>query len=209
LRSVLAPPAIAHMPALEGPMPTINEVWEQALQINANLVTVHHDLEALKDCCTSEGQELDNVADLLGNGFANLSQHLIGVEQRQDVTNLLLRHQTAQNDTIICLLDKIARQTCALLNEADTQTRLQTDLTADVNAIRDMTETVHPDAALIRRRADEARSALEQCCPPEKPQPPCVFEPCPTPPPLASDAVPPIGDPFTPPRKRERSPSIK
>ena len=32
-------------------MPTINEVWEQALQINANLGTLHNDEVDLKECC--------------------------------------------------------------------------------------------------------------------------------------------------------------
>lgn len=166
-------------------MPSINEVWEQALQINANLVTVHHDLEALKSCCTDELATLHEQRDWLeaihvrlGEGFANLSDGLAGVQSRQDVTNHLLKYQVLQNQTMICLLEKIARNTCDLSSDAERQTRIQTGLATDLGALVAMTETVHPDAALVQRRAVEQRRALDKCCPPEPARPRCTFEPC-------------------------------
>ena len=39
-------------------MPTINEVWEQALLINANLATLHNDQVDLKNCCALTNQRL-------------------------------------------------------------------------------------------------------------------------------------------------------
>jgi hypothetical protein len=169
-------------------MPSINEVWEQALQINSNLVVVHHDLEGLQACCDDERAAMAEQTDLLEaidtvlvDGFGNLSDGLIGIQERQDWTNLLLRYQVLQNRTMICLLEKIAHATCGLLNEADRQTTLQGTVAAGVSALREMTESVHPDAALDLRRAQEARRALEKCCPPQPVEPPCKFEPCPAP----------------------------
>lgn len=183
-------------------MPSINEVWEQALQINANLVTVHHDVDGLEATATDQLHELEQHTDwleaihiTLNDGFANLSDGLAGIQARQDLTNALLKHQILQNQTIICLLDKIAHHTCDLLTESDQQTRLQRALVDDVDAVRHMEETVHPDAALELQRAAAARRETERCCPPPKTPPRCTFEPCPSPgkleprePPRATDA---------------------
>jgi hypothetical protein len=169
-------------------MPSINEVWEQALQINSNLVIVHQDLEALRSCCADELAAMAEQTDWLAaidtvlvDGFSSLSQSLAGIHDRQDLTNLLLRYQVLQNRTTICLLEKIARAACDQLTEADRQTSLQSAVAVDLNALREMVASVHPDAALTLSRAEEARRNLERCCPPKPAEPRCSFAPCPAP----------------------------
>jgi hypothetical protein len=173
-------------------VPTINEVWEQAQQINANLVIIHDDLTGLSDCCGVTNQRLntlvsrveetndwlEEVRQLVNDGFAAMSVGIAGIHARQDITNALLRYQIEQNNTIICALERISKNTCELLNHAARQTALQERIAADTAAQRHMFATAHPDAALALARESELRREIEACCPPEPPKPPCTYEPC-------------------------------
>jgi hypothetical protein len=51
-------------------------------------------------------------------------------------TNQALYHNGLQNDTIICILEKISKQTCELLNQACLQTALQTAIKERRDAYR-------------------------------------------------------------------------
>ena len=54
-------------------------------------------------------------------------------------TNQLLLYQIQQNDTMVCYLEKIARQTCALFNEAALQTAAQQAMREDLDDLRNST----------------------------------------------------------------------
>lgn len=173
-------------------MPTINEVWEQAQQINANLVTVHNDLTGLIAGVDETNDWLEEVRQLVNDGFAAMSAGFVGVHARQDITNALLRYEIEQNDTIICALEHISKNTCELVNYAARQTSLQESIAADTAAQRHMFATVHADAALALARESELRQQIEMCCPTKPPPAPCAYEPCPaprerTPPPKTTD----------------------
>ena len=45
-------------------MPTINEVWEQAQQINANLATLHNDLTTLNNRSNLTNTRLNDLLTL-------------------------------------------------------------------------------------------------------------------------------------------------
>jgi hypothetical protein len=173
-------------------MPTITEVWEQALQINANLVILHNDLTAQQaatntrlDAVTGQLDQvnirLQDLRGVVASGLVSLSTGLQGVQQRQDVTNELLFLQAQQLQTVICILEKIARNTCAIQNEAHAQTGLQKSIAHDEHAEVHMFATVHPDAALELKREEEQRAEIERCCPPRPEPPVCVDQPCPAP----------------------------
>jgi hypothetical protein len=83
-----------------------------------------------------------------------------------------------QNATIICILEKISKQTCELLNQACLQTGLQTQIHQNTAAIADIVAAAHPEAALIREREEALRSELQKCCPPVQPKPCCQYEQC-------------------------------
>ena len=87
-----------------------------------------------------------------------------------------------QNATIICILEKISKQTCELLNQACLQTALQTQIQKNTAAIADIVAAAHPEAALIREREQALRAELEKCCPPPPPKPCCQYQPCQAPP---------------------------
>ncbi|WP_305043111.1 hypothetical protein [Geoalkalibacter sp.] len=177
-------------------MPTINEVWEQALLINANLATLHNDQIDLKNCCALTNQRLaaldagnqetndwlEDIRKVLGEGFAAMASGISGVHVRQDLANRLLLHLSEQQRTVICLLEKIADNTCALVNQSHRQTALQTTLNTGMQAVAHMYASTNPDAALQHQRAQEQQHKLEKCCPPRPLEDPCRPAPCPQPP---------------------------
>lgn len=173
-------------------MPTINEVWEQAQQINANLVIVHNDLTGMQaaidgrlDNAIAQMQQvnvrLQDLRAVVASGLASLSAGIDGIEQRQDTSNELLLFQARQLQTVICILEKIAQNTCAIQNEAHTQTGLQKEIEKSTAAESHMFATLHPGAALELSREEEQKAEIERCCPPEPEPPPCVDRPCPDP----------------------------
>jgi hypothetical protein len=189
-------------------MPTINEVWEQAQQINANLVIVHNDLTALTNqtnlrltALSNRVEEtndwLEEMRQLLNGGFASVSSGFTGIHARQDITNASLLHQIEQIKTVLCVLEHISQNTCQLLNHAAKQTGLQEQMAADLGAQRYMFAAAHPDAALALQRETELRRKVEECCPLEQVKDPCHYEECKRPaeireprPPAFTDFVP-------------------
>ncbi|MBV8730511.1 MAG: hypothetical protein JO336_11965 [Acidobacteriia bacterium] len=93
-----------------------------------------------------------------------------------------LYQNALQNATIICILERISKQTCELLNHACLQTALQTQIEKNTAAMADILAVAHPEAVLIREREQALRKELEKCCPPAAPKPCCHYEPCQAPP---------------------------
>jgi len=173
-------------------MPTINEVWEEAQKINANLVTLHNDVDALESCCATTNQRINDLLaqatetndwlqelrTLVQDGFTAMAAGFTGMHARQDVTNRLLLHQIEQQQTMICILENISRNTCGLLDQSAQQTELQTGMAADSTALHHMVASSHAEAALAYQRHLEDQRRLEACCPPEERQPACIYERC-------------------------------
>ncbi len=169
-------------------MPTINEVWEQAQRINANLVIVHDDLITLNACCERGDAKLGDLVSGLAElkaianaGFSALANGLAGVQARQDITNQLLLFQAQQQATMICALENISRNTCGIWNENDEQTDLLQAAGANLRALEHMTASAEPEAALTWDRQLANTAELRACCPEEPRDPVCDYKPCPVP----------------------------
>ncbi len=93
-------------------------------------------------------------------------------------TNEALFHNAQQNDTMICLLEQISKNTCGILNEAVVQTRLQTAIKINSQLLADLYAATHADAALERQRLEQLQAQIEQCCPPTPLPPACTDKPC-------------------------------
>ena len=104
-------------------------------------------------------------------------------------TNLALSQNAKQNDTIVCILEYISKNTCELLNQSVMQTKLQTEMQTDMDALEAMYETAHADAALERERLRALKQQIEECCPPPEPEAPCKYAPCPAPKPLPDPPI--------------------
>jgi len=99
-------------------------------------------------------------------------------------TTQALYQNAQQNDTIICILEKISKNTCDLDNQSHLQTALQTAIRKDADALAELFAITHADAALTREREQALRHEIEKCCPPKPPPPICTYEPCPAPTPI-------------------------
>jgi hypothetical protein len=144
-------------------MPSSDDFFHQLQSINGRLL----DLTAA----------VNQVNNTLNTGFGQL----VTLGQYAD---LALSQNAKQNDTIICILEHISKNTCALLNQSVIQTRLQTEIETDLDALEAMYETVHAAAALERERLRALKQQVEKCCPPPQPEVPCKYTPCPAPKPI-------------------------
>jgi hypothetical protein len=137
-------------------MPSVDDVYNQLITVNHNLATLHNDL-------------------------VTLTNELVAIGQ---YANQALYQNDQQNDTIICILEHISQNTCALLNQAATQTALQTEMESDIDGLEGMFAAANPGAALERERLHRLEEKIEKCCPPTPPTPPCTFTKCPAPKPI-------------------------
>jgi hypothetical protein len=134
---------------------------------------------------------LDQISSKLDTLITTVSDNFSQLLTLTTYTNQALYQNAQQNDTIICILEKISKQTCELLNQACLQTALQTAIGKNAATLAELFAATHADAALTREREQALRDQIERCCPPPTPRPCCHYEPCPAPKPLG----PPKGGP--------------
>ncbi len=158
-------------------MPSADDIYNRLVDANTRLETIKNELIDVKNSVDAVKASVDTVNNTLNNGFAQLVT--LGT-----YTNQALFQNSKQNDTMICILEHISQNTCALLNEAHQQTILQTQIERNAAALTDMYATVHADAALQREKLQKLQREIEACCPPPPPVPPCTYERCPAPSPL-------------------------
>ena len=137
-------------------MPSVDDVYNQLLQANTSLTS------------------LVNAVNNLTSAMAAIGNY----------TNQALYQNDQQNTTIICALEHISKNTCALLNESAVQTVLATAMAADLDGLEKMFATANPGAALEAERLAALKAQVEKCCPPTQPTPPCDYKPCPAPTPI-------------------------
>jgi hypothetical protein len=163
-------------------MPSINDVFNELQQANGNLQQIHTDIVDLATRTDNVASAVAQAETTLHDDFVQSNNRLDALIGLQTYANRALYHHSVQTDTVICLLDRIAREACEIQNEAHVQTGLQVRMAREQVRLRALYEHEHADAALQQNRIEELRTEVEACCPPEEPEPACVFEPCPTPP---------------------------
>jgi hypothetical protein len=167
------------MPSAQDFLNAVHDVSNKLDQIKGKLDTANNHLATI-EASVQQSQQL------LLWGF----QQMITLGQ---YTNQALFHNDQQNDTMICLLQEIAVNTCGIWNEAHTQTPLQEAIKAACRRLADLYAATHGEAAVTLEREEELRRQIEACCPPEPPAPVCVEKPCATPRPF--ETKPPKTDP--------------
>jgi hypothetical protein len=146
---------------------TLNDAYNQLVQANSQLTTLHNDLQQVNTSVEA--------------GTAATESGFAGLDQLVQYTNQLLGYEIEQNETIICNLTKIAQQTCELVNQAVLQTAAQQAMRADLDDMRQLYELANPAAAVEQHRLEALNRKIEACCPPPVAPPPCTYEPCKTP----------------------------
>lgn len=168
-------------------MPSISDVFNQLVEANGTLTELHADVQAGTTATEQVKTSVDQVNTTDQNGFTTLDNDLNELRAGQQTTNLLLEHISQQEDTIICILDKIAHMTADIANQEHAQTRLLDDIDDDVDQLVVIEQTANPGAALEYRRSEKLWDRLDECCPPKKRPPDVVYEPCPRPKPINRD----------------------
>ena len=158
-------------------MPSADDLFNQLVAANTRLEDIKGDLVDVKGAVNQVQTAVMLVNTTLTNGFSQL----VTLGQ---YTNQALYQNDLQNDTMICLLEHISKNTCALLNEAAIQTAAQLTIERDIGTLESMFATVNAGAALEAKRLLALKEQVEKCCPPPKPVPPCEFTTCPAPKPI-------------------------
>ena len=161
--------------------PTVTDVFNQLVLVNGKLDQVEVNTSMLTNLNVSINQ-----------GFSK-TVHGLNVIAQIDVEAVkLLYHLTQQADTMICALEHISQNTCEILTQAAMQTRLQQRLCDDMDALRFVAESEHPEAVLEGQRLAALRAQIEECCPPKQPGPACSYKPCEQPKPVQEPKLPEI-----------------
>ncbi len=159
-------------------MPSASDFFTELQGVNSHLEHVEDQLDALETSVDAVKTATDAVEASVQQVNDTVSDGLDDLVTLGASTNEALAHNAKQNDTIICLLDKIARDTCRLVNEADELARLQRGIEDTNRQLADLYAATHAGADLHRRGRAGLRREIERWCPPPKPEPPCRFEPC-------------------------------
>lgn len=148
-------------------MATLNDAYNQLVEANGQLTTLRSDVQEV-NASVQAGTAATEA------GFSQLA-NLVGF------TNQLLSYEIEQNQTIICNLEKIAKQTCELVNQAVLQTAAQESMRDDLADLKQLYELSNPAAAVEQHRLATLNHKIEACCPPPVPPPPCHYERCKSP----------------------------
>jgi DNA repair exonuclease SbcCD ATPase subunit len=172
-------------------MASAQDVLDAINAANGKLDTVHGDLGGVNNRLDGANSRLDDIKgklDAVVKSVQDVNTTLSwGFGQLITIgnyTNQALAQNAAQNDTMICILEHISKNTCLLLNEAHEQTGLQKTIRNSTSLLADLYAATHAEAALTRQREEALRKQIEECCPPEVPPPPCDYAACPAPKPL-------------------------
>jgi hypothetical protein len=147
--------------------PTVSDLWNQLVLVNGKLDQIEVNTSMITNLNTS-----------INKGFAETVNALNTIALINIEAVKLLYHQTQQAETMICALEHISKNTCEILTQVTIQTELQKGLREDVEALRYIAESANPGAALERQRHAKLQAAIDECCPPDQPEPACKYKPC-------------------------------
>jgi hypothetical protein len=181
-------------------MASINDVFNQLQAVNTTLGQIHADGIAQTNATNTVNASVNTLDGDVKAGFAATVQALQTIAQINVESVKLIFHLTKQADAMICSLEQISKNTCGILTQATVQTRLQTAIADDADAVREIAESAHPEAALERQRRAALRAQVERCCPPRDLGPACTYQPCPHPERAPEPKLPRVEEQQSPPR---------
>jgi hypothetical protein len=151
-------------------------------QIVNDIKAILNQIESNTEVTAQEAGQIEKDAKAILEtekaGFANLSEGLATVIDREDALVSLLAANDEQNRLIICWLEKLADMSCKQLRQLEAQRELQESLERTASNLRDIAHLVHSREAVEVEKTEEAARRMEECCPEEKPEPGPCFEPC-------------------------------
>lgn len=158
--------------AINGADSRLDDVKSKLDTTNNNLNDIKGKLDTINASVNQVDADVKNLANIMQWGFTQVITLLQYADQA-----LFINDQ--QNDTMICTLEHISKNTCALLNEAHQQTAYQKAIKYSTKELEGLYEVTHGEAAIVFEREEKLRKQIEECCPPKQETPPCSYEPCP------------------------------
>jgi hypothetical protein len=125
--------------------------------------------------------EVNTLIGVDQTGFANLSSGLAVVIDRLQEADSLLDDNRLQNETIICWLINIANVACEQLRVLQSQEALQRSMDAHLGRLESIAHLVHAREYVEVLENEATNARIDECCPPERPEPEPCFEACPPP----------------------------
>ena len=171
-------------------MANINDVYNQLVTVNATLSAIGADVNAGTTATNKVKASVDQLDGDLKAGFAQANAALGAIEAIEIESVKLLFQLSQQTDTMICALEHISQNTCALLTQSVLQTALQSRMADDLDKLLAIGQSAYPAAALEGERLAAIMAEVHRCCPPELPPPACTYEPCPKPRPAQEPKLP-------------------
>ena len=181
-------------------MASINDVYNQLVTVNATLSSIGADINAGTSATDAVKVSVNQLDNDLNTGFSSTVNALNSVVSALntlatiDVEGVkLLYYLTQQTDTMICALEHVSQNTCAILTQTTIQTGLQSAIRADADGLLAIAQSAYPAAALERERLLALQAEIWRCCPPVTQPPACTYQPCPKPRPIGEPKLPNIG----------------
>jgi len=180
-------------------MASAQDILKAIQDVNGSVGTTNGKLDITNTKLDSIDTAIEDVKTAVDQMNATLQAGITQIVGLLQYVAQALFHESQQNDTIICELEKISKNTCAIWNEAHLQTALQAHMDKKMSLLAALSAAANAEVALTLKREEELKDQIEKCCPPPQPQPVCTDSPCPKPPPLP----PPKEPPPPPPNKTE------
>ncbi|NQW09896.1 MAG: hypothetical protein HQ481_08475 [Alphaproteobacteria bacterium] len=160
------------MPSIQDVADQINAKLDQINQNTADTVTAAGEIKAE---LVQANHQLSVVDHDLQVGFANLSQGLFALSELQRLSIALQDHNRKQNDTITCLLENSNELLCGMTRKLTRQLELSEAMLASARRLEGISERANAGEAADYDRHAVLKAQIEECCPPDRPEP----EPCP------------------------------
>ena len=156
------------MPSIQDVADQINAKLDAIVQNTSDAVAVGNGIRTDLGVVDSK---LDRLDIDLQAGVSELSNGLFAIWEAQKATNAILDYQSAQNDTVICLIENTNDLLCGMTRKLTRQLELGEQLVASVKRVEGIIERSEPAAAADFDRFAALQRELAKCCPPD-PVPP-------------------------------------
>jgi hypothetical protein len=156
----------------------VNDIKAILNQIEADTSATAQRAGQIKTDTDAIKVDLESLITVAQDGFANVSQGIATLVDRENESIRLLEINDEQNRVAICWLEILADLACKQLRRLDAQVELQTSIDRSTTNMRDVLQLVHSREALEVQREAELARRIEECCPPETPEPEPCYTPC-------------------------------
>ncbi|MDQ3668007.1 MAG: hypothetical protein M3410_15825 [Acidobacteriota bacterium] len=169
-------------------MASISDVFDALNDIKGKLDQLHVDgtnnglkIDATNVELDTVNAKLDVLDQTVTNVGAAVDARFNQVLQQQQLSNQLVHHLTRQQETVICILEHISRNTCELVNLETKDLKATLAIQEHSRITAGILRGAYPNAALDLANRDELERKIEECCPDKPDRTPCQYRPCDTP----------------------------